>query len=247
MLDLRALEEAQAPVDAVRHAGAEQRVLEHARLGVRAVEDRDLGECQTFLGQPLDDVDDERRLVDVRRRGHGAHRVALALGGPQVLAQPRRVVADQGVGGVEDVALRTVVLLELDEVHRHAGPAEVALDRLHVGDLRAPEGVDRLVVVADREHRRVGAGEELEPPVLELVGVLELVDEQVREAPAVVLAQRVVPRQELEAAQQELGEVDHALALAGRVVERVELDHAAREIVACLDLVRRGGPPPWRC
>ena len=78
----------------------------------------------------------------------------------------------------------------------------------------------------------------MQPLVLEHVRVLELVDEQVREAAPVVLAQAVVPREELVASQQELGEIDHALALAHRLVERVVLDLPARELVAGLDLVR---------
>ncbi len=81
-------------------------------------------------------------------------------------------------------------------------------------------------------------GKQLEPFVLERVGVLELVDEDVREAAPVVLAQRVVLRQQLVAAQQQLGEVDDALALARLLVERVVLDLAAREFVVRLDLVR---------
>ena len=48
----------------------------------------------------------------------------------------------------------------------------------------------------------------------------------------------VALREQLVAAQQELGEIDHAFALAHRVVERVVLDLAPRELVAGLDLVR---------
>ncbi len=43
MLDFQTLEKAQAPVDAVREALREQRVLDHPRLGVGPVEDADVG------------------------------------------------------------------------------------------------------------------------------------------------------------------------------------------------------------
>ena len=123
--------------------------------------------------------------------------------------------------------------------HRHVGPREIALEVLHVGDVRAAKRVDRLVVVADREHRRVRSpASSLQPLVLQHVGVLELVDQQVREAAPVVLAQAVVLREQLVAAQQQLGEIDDAFALAHRLVERVVLDLAPRELVAGLDLVR---------
>ena len=89
--------------------------------------------------------------------------------------------------------------------------------------------VDRLIVVADRETSTPFAvpGEQLQPAVLQAVGVLELVHQDVAEARAVVLAQDLVARQQLEAAQQQLGEIDHALALALLVVGGVDLGVAA--------------------
>ena len=119
-----------------------------------------------------------------------------------------------------------------------SGGAEIALEMLHVGDVGAAKRVDRLVVVADREDRGMRAREQLQPLVLQRVGVLELVDEHVREAALVVLAQRFVARQQLVAAQQQLGEIDDALALARLLVQRVVLDLPAREFVVRLDLVR---------
>jgi hypothetical protein len=54
----------------------------------------------------------------------------------------------------------------------------------------------------------------------------------VGEAPPVVVAQRLVVCKQLVAAEQELGEVDHAFALAHRVVQGVVLDLAPAELVA---------------
>jgi hypothetical protein len=130
--------------------------------------------------------------------------------------------------------VRAVVLLELDQV----GDLELALEGCHVADVGAPEGVDALVVVADREDRGAAAGQQLEPFVLQRVGVLELVDQDVREAPLVVLAQQLAALQQLVAAQQQFGKVDHALALALVVVGRVQLDAAPGIVVVGLDLAR---------
>ena len=115
---------------------------------------------------------------------------------------------------------------------------EVALEIGHVADIRAAESVDRLVVVADREHHAARPGQELQPAVLQAVGVLELVHQDMAEAAAVMLAQDFVFRQQLEAAQQQLGEIDHALALALLVVGGVDLGVAAAELVVGLDLAR---------
>ena len=65
-------------------------------------------------------------------------------------------------------------------------------------------------------------GEHLQPGVLQAVGVLELVDQDVPEAPLVVLAQRGVVAHQLVGAQHQLGEVDHAFALALRFVGLVD-------------------------
>ncbi len=149
---------------------------------------------------------------------------------------PRRlaVVGDQRVGAVEDVAVRAVVLLQLDQVL----DLEFALEGRHVADIGAAERVDALVVVADREHRAMLAGHQLQPLVLQIVGILEFVDQDVPEARLVMLAQRLVARQQFIGAQQQFGEIDHAFALALLVVQLVQLDEAAVVVVVGLDLMR---------
>ena len=86
--------------------------------------------------------------------------------------------------------------------------------------------------------RAAGRREHLQPRVLQPVGVLELVDQDVAEAPLVVLAQRGVVAQQLVGAQHQLGEVDHAFALALVLVGLVDLDQLARLLVAQLDVAR---------
>ena len=175
-----------------------------------------------------------------------AHQLARPGVGAQVLAQALRVVRDQVVGGVQDVPAGAVVLLQLDDTLDGVLTLEVG----HVADARAAEGVDALVVVTDGEHalsapwwlvgpRPAGRGcKHLQPGVLQPVGVLELVDQHVREAALVMLAQRIVVAQQLEGAQHQLGEVDHALALALGLVGLVDLDQLARVLVVHLDVAR---------
>ena len=61
--------------------------------------------------------------------------------GPEVFAETLRVVFDQRVGSVEDVAVRAVVLFQLDQVLY----AKFALKVEHVADAGAAKGVDRIV------------------------------------------------------------------------------------------------------
>ncbi|MNN90184.1 hypothetical protein D3C81_2080910 [compost metagenome] len=83
--------------------------------------------------------------------------------------------------------------------------AEFVLEVAHIADVGATKRVDALVVIAHGEHRRRAAraiaGQQLEPLVLEHVGVLELVHQHVAEAVLVVLADGVVVAQQFVAAQ----------------------------------------------
>ena len=84
-------------------------------------------------------------------------------------------MVDHRVRRLEDRPGRAVVLLELDDL----GVGEVALEVEDVADVGVAEAVDRLVVVADDHQVAVLLGEQLEQPVLGVVGVLVLVDEDV--------------------------------------------------------------------
>src|SRR3954471_23008678 len=140
MLDLGALEEAQAAIDAVRDALREEGMLDYPRLRVRAVEEGYVRERRAFARERAHLLDQPARLVVVRFALEDAQRLARAGGGPQVLAQAILVVGDERVRRVEDVAVRAVVLLEAD----HLLYLEVALEVGHVAYVRAAEGVDRL-------------------------------------------------------------------------------------------------------
>ena len=151
-------------------------------------------------------------------------------------------MADECVGTVQNIAAAAVVLLQLDLVLH----PELAHEVGHVANPRATKRIDALVVVAHRQHAasgvetrvggdgraRAGAGQHLDPGVLQLVGVLELVDQDMPEAALVVLADRVVVAQQLEAAQHQLAKVHHAFALALFFIELVNLDLLARVFVA---------------
>ena len=234
MLDLGALEKAQAAIHAIGQAGVEQRMFEGPRLRVAAIEQRDFGARMAVARQGLDLLDDPARFVAVGIRLVDADRLATARLGPQVLAQARGIVLDDGIRGVEDVAFGAVVLFEADQV----SDLELALEIGHVAHIRAAEGVDRLVVVADAKQAGAAAGEQLQPAVLQLVGVLKLVNQNVAEALLIVPAQRFIALQQFVGTQQQLGEIDHAFALALRFVGLVEPNALPRPVVIRFDRSR---------
>jgi len=205
-------------------------------LRVAAVEHGHLHLGHVFARELLHLVDHPLRLGEVAGCLVHAHRFARAGVGAQVFAQAVGVVADQLVGRVEDVAAAAVVLLQLYLVAH----LELAHKVGHVAHARATKRVDALVVVAHGKHRVARTwqalewrrAEHLDPGVLQAVGVLELVDQDVAEAPLVVLAHRVVVAQHLKRTQHEFTKVHHTLALALFFVQSVQLHLLARFFVA---------------
>ena len=134
---------------------------------------------------------------------------------------------------------------------------ERVLELEDVADVGAAEAVDRLRVVADDHQVAVLAGEQLQPPVLGVVGVLVLVDEHVAEAGRVALADLGEQLEHVDRADQQVVEVHRVhpvqLALVGavhvgdRLLEE-RADHlavgvgVAELVLGVGDLV--AGPPP---
>ena len=149
---------------------ARTRIATSSSAAAAALDGLDLlADAARFLG-PVPDADD----LDL---------LALALLGPQGLAEPAAIVGDEAGGGGEDVRGRAVILLEPDDLR--AG--EILLEAQDVGDLGAAPGIDRLVVVADAADVLALLGEQPEPEILGLVGVLIFVDEDIFEALLIVL------------------------------------------------------------
>ena len=153
VLDLGAVVEAHAADDLVAQLALAQHVLDRPRLRVGAVEDGDLAERHPLVGQPLDLPHDEPRLGTLVVELADLDRIALAEVGPQVFAEPAAVVADDGVGGIENRLRRAVVLLEPDDLRVF----EVVLELEDVSDVGASEAVDRVV-------RHEPAGDEVVRP-----------------------------------------------------------------------------------
>ena len=82
------------------------------------------------------------------------------------------------------MAVRAVVLLEFDEVSN----PKLRLEPLHVRNIGPAKRIDALVIIAHSENATPGVREQLEPFVLQGVGVLKLVYQQVLKAASVVIA-----------------------------------------------------------
>ena len=98
VLDLGALEKAQAAIDAVRHPGVEQRGFHDPALRIAAVQQRNLLALAAVPHQLLDLVDKPLGLGKIAGRLIHPHRLARSGLGAQGFSQPLAVVADQLVG-----------------------------------------------------------------------------------------------------------------------------------------------------
>src|SRR5690606_28525776 len=112
VLHLAPLVEGEAADDLVRDPLPPEGFLEEARLGVRAVEDREIRERTALRELSLHLMHEPLRLVEIGGDGDDLDLLAGLARRPKHLLFPGRVVLDDGVRRIEDEAGRTVIPLE---------------------------------------------------------------------------------------------------------------------------------------
>ena len=152
-------------------------------------------------------------------------RLSAVAHGEELLGLASDVVGDHGVGGVEDRLGRAEVLLEQNRRHVGKGPLELQ----DVADVGPAPAVDRLVGVADHAHVAVGLAQQLDDLVLGVVGVLELVDQNVAEALLVGGPHVVEGLEQVGRHHQEVVEVERVGRVQAVLVLRVDLGDALAE------------------
>ena len=168
----------------------------------------------------LDAVDDELGFVSLVIGAVDLNGRTVRVLRPQLLAQPATVVGDEGVRRLENMPGGAVVLLQANRLcaGKVLGKAD---DVLHP---RPPPGVDRLVVVAHHEQLGAITGQHPQPGVLQFVGVLEFVDQDVLKPVAVMRLNLRVVATQLMRTQQQFGEVDQIGAPAGVFIDTIDLN-----------------------
>ncbi len=236
VLDLGAIEEALAAGDLVRDLRRAQLLLEHARLVVGAVQDREVGELHAAVvaAQRLDARHGTLGLVLLAVALNHLHRLAFAVVAPQLLGEDLRVQRDHFIGRAQDGAGGAVVLLQRDHLQRGV----LGRQALQVVDGGAAPAVDALVVVAHGREARTFriAHQLLEQFVLHRVRVLVFVDQHVLEQLLPLRARLLVSLQQLQRKADQVVEVDGAV---GGEALFVELHHACGHLLVGI-LGRRG-------
>ena len=201
--DLGTVEESRAAHDLVGHARAQEHIFENARLGVGAVEHGDVVVTRALGVQLLDLASNPAALVALIARLEGLDLLTIALGRKQALVLALRVVTHHGVGGAQDMARRAIVLLQLDGL----AVFKVLLKVQDIGDVGATPAINGLVVVAHDHEVLVLGGQQVGDLVLDVVGVLILVDANVAEALLVLVEHLGAGAQQLERAHEQVVEV----------------------------------------
>ena len=201
--DLGTVEESRAAHDLVRHARAQEHIFEDTRLGVGAVEHGDVVVARALGVQLFDLAGNPATLVTLVTRLEGLNLLAIALGRKQALVLALRVMAYHGVGGAQDMTRGAVVLLQLDGL----AVFKVLLKVQDVGDVGATPAINGLVVVAHDHEVLVLGGQQVGDFVLNVVGVLILVDANVAEALLVLVEHLGAGTQKLERAHEQVVEV----------------------------------------
>ena len=144
---------------------------------------------------------------------------------PQVFRDTPHVLGDHRVGRVEDGLRRAVVLLE----HDCRGVRKGFLELQDVAQISTSEGVDRLVAVAHDRNPAMQFREQQDKLVLHRVGVLVLVDEDMREAVAPVLQDVGLGPEQFNGAHQQIVEVHGCRGDQSALIFQVDVCYALLE------------------
>ena len=200
--DLRPVHERAVAPDAERDPRTPERLLERRRLGVDAVQHREIRPAPTFVGLTELRRDALRLRVAVRVRGDGR-------GGPRTARGPdvgALAPGEHRTRGLHDLGGGAVVHLEADD----RAAAEVSVELREVARVGAGERVDRLVRVAD-DTQPVALGEPRpQQAQLRAADVLELVDEEMTEPPPLGGRELGVGLERLRREPDQIVEVDEA-------------------------------------
>ncbi|MPM55031.1 hypothetical protein SDC9_101816 [bioreactor metagenome] len=188
VLDLRPVEEAGAADDAIGNAVALTGGFQLVGLGVEPIQNGvvlpppALGvSCQNLSRHVLG-------LVVFVHGGIQPQRLPCGLAGPEIFTLAALIVADDGVGRLKNMLGGAVILLQAD----HPGALVLLLEGQNVFDGRPSEAVDGLVVVPHHADVPVPPRQGGHQQVLQMIGVLIFVDEDVAELILVIPAHLLV-------------------------------------------------------
>ena len=233
VFDFAAGVEAGTADEAVGNAAAEEGFFDDAGLGVGAVADGDVAGAPVAGGDAgFDLAGDVVGFVDFGVGLVDEGPVAFGVVGPERFMDALGGLGDDGVGEAADGFGGAVVLFQADG----GGGGEVAFEVEDVADVGGAPGVDGLVGVADDGEVAGAGGPGAGEAVLDDVGVLEFVDEDVLDALVVAGGDVRLGVEEVQGAAEEVVEVQGGVALEGVLVAGEGAGDDFLDVVAAVGL-----------
>ena len=128
-------------------------------------------------------------------------------------------MTDNPTGGLDDRLCRTIILLQADD----PGTGEIIVKIEDITDLGAPPAVDRLVVVTDHTKVFLRPDQQLNQPVLDPVGILKLIHQQIFETLLPMPSDFRMFLKQAHRQQQQITEIDGIGRLHALLVKGIEL------------------------
>ena len=230
---LQPLIKARPADDLVGQAERDEALLKFAHLERSAHQNGDLVKRMLLVLQLLDVFADKPRLL-LRVPHAGDDRLlAQRIVGEQRLAEPPFIMGNQRRSGGKNMAGGAVVALKAD----HLRARKILVEAQDVIDLRTAPAINRLIVVADTADIRAALRQQAQPHILNDVGVLIFIDQNIFETFLIQPQHVRIFPQKPHAFQQQVAEIGGIQDFQPLLVQRIEL--AALAIGERLRLARR--------
>ena len=210
---------AEAADDLVIQSDRDEAVFEFAGLELRADQDRSGIEARLFALQPFQLFTHPAGFFRAIPHANHADLVSAANLGPQGLAKSLAVGIDQTRGSSEDIGGRAIVLLQLD----YFGAGKILFKPQDIGDFCAAPGIDRLIVIPHHADVVARLGEQAQPQVLDLIGVLIFIDHDIFEALLILLQHVAMAAQDVQHVQQQIAEIASIERFQTVLIQAIEL------------------------
>ena len=214
VLDFLALEKLGTTHDTIRHIVVTEFLLEDAALRIGAIQDGKIAVVAPLVTHNTAyGLGHHGSLFPIAVELAISDLVAIVVAAEDILVNLILIVLHQTVGGIHYLGRRTVVALQLEDMHVFVNTLEIK----YIVNLRTSEGIDTLVVVAHYAYLLVLAGEQQHYLLLHRIGILILVDQHVLEPVGVASADILVVFEQEVGMDEQIVEI-HGVGLAQTVL-----------------------------
>ena len=222
------VKELHSPVDLVRNSVALKSHFQCVGLGIHAVEDCVVPPGASAAIALQNAAGNKVGLVALVQNGLDQHLFSGAALGPQGFALAARIVPDDGVGSVQNILRGAVILLQTDG----AAGAVLLLKGENIFDIGPAKAVDGLVVIPHHADILPAAGQQPGQEILEMVGILVLVNEDVAKLFLVIGPDLLILLQQMDRVEDDVVKIHRIGLPQAAIIAGVDLGDAGHAPVA---------------